>query len=101
VPKPGEKYFKGRVYRNGKMIPYVVWDGVRGYENTPPPTLLIAEQLTGNIGIVQIGKKANNIHETTDVLTAAFDSLVLWTRDHEVYRWIVDKMMARSSMWMQ
>ena len=27
--------------------PYVVWDGVRGYENCPPPELFMRAQLRG------------------------------------------------------
>jgi hypothetical protein len=49
--KPGKKYFKGRLYRDGKMYPYVVWDGKRDYENVPPPELgrvLIKSRLLGN-----------------------------------------------------
>ena len=34
--KPGNKYFKGRCIQGQQVLHYVVWDGVRNYENAPP-----------------------------------------------------------------
>lgn len=33
---PGKKYFRGRVIRGEQVLRYVVWDGIRNYENAPP-----------------------------------------------------------------
>jgi hypothetical protein len=32
----GEKYFKGRMYRNGRMCRYIVWDGEKTTEACRP-----------------------------------------------------------------
>jgi hypothetical protein len=100
IPAPGKKYFKGRIYRRGKVHPFVVWDGMRDYENEPPPHLFIAEGLRGRIGIKQLRKKPRSTLETIVLLAGSFDSIVLWTRDHALYRTIVDEVTAQSNVWM-
>jgi hypothetical protein len=36
MTSPGEKYFKGRLCKGPEAHHYVVWDGVRDYQNKPP-----------------------------------------------------------------
>jgi hypothetical protein len=86
VPEP--KYHKSRVYTQGRMCPVVVWDGVHGYENIPPPALLIAENLMGRIGIAQIRNRKAGI-DTILALLKETDSVIIWARDHATYRSIV------------
>jgi hypothetical protein len=97
----GRKYYKGRLYQDGKTFPYVVWDGVRSYENHPPIELFAAELCGPEIAIMQIGKKPRNIREVLTTLIETADSVVLWARDHTTYRAIVDEMKAQADVRMQ
>jgi hypothetical protein len=101
---PGEKYFKGRIYQNGKMCPYVGWDGVCNYESSPPPRLIVAEQLHGRLGVVQLGKKPSRMRSTRKLIEFLVEvpyTSIIWARDHAIYQAIVDEMTAPPCVWMQ
>ena len=98
---PGRKYFKNRLYWRGKAYPCVVWDGVRDYENVPPPELAAAERMCGKVCIMQLGKKPSSLRDTLAALVGPFTSIILWTRDHAVYLATVEEMKAQCDMWLQ
>ena len=98
---PGKKYFVSRLYWRGKACPCVVWDGVHDYENTPPPELAVAEQMGGEVCIMQLPKAPSSLRETLAVLVEPFTSIILWTRDHAVYLATVEKMKAQCDTWLQ
>ena len=91
---PGAKYFKGRLYDGSGMCPWVVWDGVRAYENEPPPSLLVAEKLIAQIRSLRAGS------ETITTLLKNSDGVVLWARDHRTYRAIVENIQRQSDGWL-
>jgi hypothetical protein len=97
--KPGQKYFKGRVYERERMVPYVVWDGVRDYESAPPPGLMLAENLTGRVVIAQVRNRAVGT-ETIRALLKDCDSAILWARNNGVYRAIVENITRQSHGWL-
>jgi hypothetical protein len=92
-------YFKGRVYVGKRMFPYVVWDGVDGYQSAPPPALLVAENLTGRTCVAQI-RNSKVGTETVTALLESCDSLILWTRNTAVYRSIVENIKRQSDGWL-
>jgi hypothetical protein len=99
VERPGAKYFKGRIHQDGRMFPFVVWDGVRDYKNIPPPNLLVTENLTGRSVIAQIqNRKAGT--EAIAALLEECDSAIIWARNHATYRSIVANIKRQSHGWL-
>jgi hypothetical protein len=94
MSRSGSKYFKGRIIRGERVLHYVVWDGVRDYENAPPlDAIARAEQMPGTQLHVKVDASAvEDIHE---LITAPFEGcpecggLVVWARDHRTYRRLV------------
>jgi hypothetical protein len=97
---PGSKYLKGRAYDGDRMCPWVIWDGVRAYRNSPPPGLLQTENLNGRIVIAQIKSRTAGIETIDAILKAGAESVVLWARDHKTYRAIVQNVKRQSDGWL-
>jgi hypothetical protein len=104
--RPGKKLFKGRIIHptTHRVVHYVVWDGVRDYENEPSQELIAllanAAGPDGTVGIVQIrNHKAGR--KLIEFLNGPFDHFIIWARDHHTYRAIVDNLEAQSDAWIQ
>jgi hypothetical protein len=104
--RPGSKYFKGRVVYGNRVLRYVVWDGVRNYENAPPLQALAAlEKMPGLQLNLRVDETA--VEDIEYLITAPMDGcpdcggLVVWTRDHRTYRLIVQRMAQSPQTWLQ
>src|SRR5262245_17654368 len=93
--KPGSKYFKGRIFAGERVLHYIIWDGVRDYQNEPP-LKGIAAQFPGVALHVKVDADAvEDIEDLHVLLSSPIDacpdcgSLVMWARDHWTYRLIV------------
>jgi hypothetical protein len=102
--KPGNKYFKGRVIRGQRVLHYVVWDGIRNYENAPPlQAIKAAEKMQGKQLHLRVDK---NAVEDIEYLIAAplqhpeVGGLVVWARDHKTYRAIVQQLTQPGCIWL-
>jgi hypothetical protein len=96
VNRPGDKYFKGRVIGGERVFHYIVWDGVRDYENQPPLRNLAVVEKTGKLIYVRVDETAVEDIEDINALIRSpmqfcpdVGGLVVWTRDHRTYRLIV------------
>jgi hypothetical protein len=70
---------------------------VRNYENEPP---LETWSITGKIGVIQVcNRKAGR--KLLEFLDDRFDHFILWARDHDTYRAIVDNIEAHSDARLQ
>jgi len=94
---PGAKYFKGRVIHDRHVLHYVVWDGVRDYENAPPlQAIALAEKMPGLQLHVKVDEDAvEDIYKV--IVGPVYDcpevgGLVVWTKDHRTYRLIVQQL---------
>jgi hypothetical protein len=81
------------------MVPFVVWDGRCDYESHPPPNLLLAENVTGQICIMQVRHHTVGT-ETIKALLESCDSVILWARDTSIYRTIVENIKRQSAGWL-
>jgi hypothetical protein len=81
------------------MSPYVVCDGLSDYKSCPPPNLLLAENLTGRVCIAQVRNPKLGTETVTDLLQSC-DSVILWTRDTETYRAIVENIKRQADGWL-
>jgi hypothetical protein len=102
--KPGNKYFKGRCIQGQQVLHYVVWDGVRNYENAPPLQAIAAlEKMHGKQLQLRVDKDAV---EDIEYLIAAplqhpeVGGLVVWARDHKIYRSIVQRLTQPGCTWL-
>jgi hypothetical protein len=92
-----KKYFKGRVYREDRMCPFVVWDVEHEYRSRPPPELLPAEGFEGDVYIAQVNKAVGR-----DFLRKMpFAGLIIWASDSAVYRATIKKLAEQASVRMQ
>jgi hypothetical protein len=98
------RYFKGRVICGQQVLRYVVWDGIRNYENAPPLQAIKAlEKMQGTQVHVRVGADAV---EDIEVLIAAplehpdVGGLVVWTRDHKTYRSILRRLTQPGHIWL-
>jgi hypothetical protein len=102
---PGTQYFKGRILFPDKTVRFVVWDGVKDYENLPPPELaaVIFKGPKGpgesrNVAILQVNEERFN-ERTIHAAAKSTDGLILWARDHKLYRRMVKQM--SKAPWLQ
>ncbi len=97
---PGKKYFKGRIYVGDAVHHYVIWDGVRDFQNAPSEAVIAAEfpRPPRAIYTAQVSTEMLMEHSATfmlDVLLLAPEPnshFILWARDHRTYRTIVEEM---------
>jgi hypothetical protein len=81
------------------MSPFVVWDGRGAYKSEPPANLILAENLTGRVCIVQVRNPKLGTETVTDLLQSC-DSLILWARNTAVYRAIVENIKRQADGWL-
>jgi hypothetical protein len=104
TPSPGDKYFKGRVIQGQQVLRYVVWNGIRNYQNAPP---LDAIKASENMQGTQVHVRVDgNAVEDIEVLIAAplqhpnVGGLVVWARDHQTYLSIVQRLTQPGCTWL-
>jgi hypothetical protein len=102
--RPGSKYFKGRLVGRERVLQYVIWDGVRDFQNVPPQALALTEKMQGLQLYVQVD--ADSVDDIREVIVGPYRAcpeaggLVVWTRDHRTYRRIVRRLMGDAA-WLQ
>jgi hypothetical protein len=95
------KYFKGLIIRSdGRVVHYIVWDGVKDYSNMMPTPedgalfvglmkrLCVDKAEPGPLMIVQISSHDFDTR-TLDVLSEKAMALIVWAKDHATFKAIV------------
>jgi hypothetical protein len=94
-----QPFYACSVFRDGKQYPVAVWNGRRGCQSLPPDELI--QQMSGKVMLAQISRPMDNGRSavrTLDKLCGPFDSVVLWAKNHKVYRSIRDELQGISNL---
>jgi hypothetical protein len=97
------KYLRGALIKGRDYVRFVMWDGIRNYENEPPiSALCAAEQLDREmLLVVKIDHaQGQSVLDAVEGAAGCTNDLVVWARDHRTYRFAVDEW-SRGSMWRQ
>jgi hypothetical protein len=81
------------------VIRYVVWDGVRNYEQAPPlGVIALAEKMPGLQLYVKVGEDA--VEDVHQIIAGPLHAcpevggLVVWAQDHRTYQLITQRLTA-------
>jgi hypothetical protein len=97
------EYYKLNALRDGKIIPIVIWNGIKDYKNKPRIDVLAYEFKrhhrdfdSGRLGLIQISRPPLERHGLTALEFVSEhaetkDAIVVWTRDTRTYRAIADE----------
>jgi hypothetical protein len=94
----GQDYFKGRVIWDGRVLHYVVWDGVWNFCNAPPFENIKDRYNLHQVIYLKIDPAA--LGDIWHLLAVplhqgdAIDGLVVWTRDHATYQATIKRLEA-------